>query len=390
MPQPIFTGSERTEWASGVYNNRHTDLQMRTDLTMVVKSPTSAAQLQTARGQLSSFLRDFLVGLNYAYYQPPGAQVLRHNPLFVRSHDFAGETLLGNERLWQAPRLIGEGTPAGGGAHFVGSLADLPYVLASVEEDFLAPENVQALIWKELVPSLLVSSTLPRWWSVSQEELHAITLHQKAGEELLVSATRNEELRARILQILSGRVHAQRLALLQRTMQAGLSADAVARLTPADTFYLAAAYHQEFPADIDSWGPYGQQLIALYGKSPGEVSWQRLSRHFGIPHPTLAQNDGPELLNVKPFPAFEGYSSRLLAETWDSGNLYWARLADEMGYPPVALNRLAPELTRRMVEKIFATDFEDWDALLRAMRETGEEFRQGKVASLGTNTAAQP
>ena len=34
-----------------------------------------------------------------------------------------------------------------------------------------------------------------------------------------------------------------------------------------------------------------------------------------------------------------------------------------------------------MVEKIFATDFEDWAAMLRAMRETGEEFRRGKITS---------
>ena len=46
------------------------------------------------------------------------------------------------------------------------------------------------------------------------------------------------------------------------------------------------------------------------------------------------------------------------------------------------LNRLVPELTYRMVEKIFATDFEDWPAMLRAMRETGEEFRQGKITTL--------
>jgi hypothetical protein len=49
------------------------------------------------------------------------------------------------------------------------------------------------------------------------------------------------------------------------------------------------------------------------------------------------------------------------------------------------LNRLVPELTRRMVEKIFATDFEDWPALLRAARETGEEFRQGKIGALPRN-----
>ena len=74
----------------------------------------------------------------------------------------------------------------------------------------------------------------------------------------------------------------------------------------------------------------------------------------------------------------------MLAESWDSSNLYWGRLADEMGYSPVLLNRLIPELTRRMVEKIFATDVEDWQAMLRAMRETGDEFRQGKIVLLST------
>src|SRR2546430_13654391 len=78
-------------------------------------------------------------------------------------------------------------------------------------------------------------------------------------------------------------------------------------------------------------------------------------------------------------PVFMGHSSRLLAETWDSNNLYSARLADEKNYSPAMLNRLVPELTRRMVEKIFATDFEDWPALLRAVRETGEEVREGKI-----------
>jgi hypothetical protein len=87
------------------------------------------------------------------------------------------------------------------------------------------------------------------------------------------------------------------------------------------------------------------------------------------------------LLNVKPFPFFGGYSSRLFAESWESSNLYWARLADEMGYPPVLLNRLVPQLTRRMSEKIFATDLEDWPAMLRSMQETGEEFRKGKIVS---------
>src|SRR2546429_6909758 len=135
---------------------------MRTNLAKIIKSPSSSEQLVEARGQLAPFLRDTLVGLNYAYYEPPGAQILHHNPLFVRSHDFAGDTVVGLNRLWQAPQLFGAGSPAGGGAHLVGSLADLPYVLATAEQDFIAPQNVQALIWRELVPGLLTSSVVDR------------------------------------------------------------------------------------------------------------------------------------------------------------------------------------------------------------------------------------
>jgi hypothetical protein len=152
-------------------------------------------------------------------------------------------------------------------------------------------------------------------------------------------------------------------------------------VTPADTFYLAAEFGRRFPDETSSFGPAGQELQTLCHQNPAELSWERLSQDFGVPHPILTQSYARDLLNLKPFPAFEGYSSRLLAESWDSSNLYWARLADEKGYPPVMLNRLIPELTHRMVEKIFATDFEDWPAMLRAMRETGEEFRQGKIAS---------
>ncbi len=48
-----------------------------------------------------------------------------------------------------------------------------------------------------------------------------------------------------------------------------------------------------------------------------------------------------------------------------------------MGYSPAMLNVLVPNLTRRMVANIFATNIDDWPALLRAMERTGDEFRQG-------------
>jgi hypothetical protein len=55
------------------------------------------------------------------------------------------------------------------------------------------------------------------------------------------------------------------------------------------------------------------------------------------------------------------------------------------------LNLLVPELTRRMIMNIFATDLQDRPAVLRATRATGEEFRQNKIplpAMLRANAVA--
>ena len=55
---------------------------------------------------MAPFLRDTLIGLNYAHYAPPGAQVLYTNPLFVRSHDFVG--LQGTNGTWKRNRSTRE------------------------------------------------------------------------------------------------------------------------------------------------------------------------------------------------------------------------------------------------------------------------------------------
>jgi len=388
MPRPIFKGSERSEWAAGIYNNSHTDAEMRADVGKALGSSASKGQIEEALGQLASFQRDTLVGLNYAYYAPPGAQALHNNPLLVRSHDFSAETVGGIKAVWQASHLFGEGSPAGGGAHLVGSLADLPYVLAEVEQDFIVPENVQALIWRELVPGLMTSAVLPRWWGVGGSELHAVTLYQKTGEEMLTLAAQKPELREKLMVILADRMTPQRSERVERALRNGHADEALSQVTPADTLYLAAEFRHRSPDVKDAWGTAGKELDSLTQEHSDEVDWSRLSRDFGVPHPTLAQTYMRELLNIAPVPAFAGYSSRLLAESWDSGNLYWARLADETGASPETLNRLVPELTRRMVEKVFATDFEDWPALVRALRETGDEFRNNKLASVNAGGSA--
>ncbi len=387
MPRPLFTTRERAAWASRFFYNRHAEGEMRTDLSRAIatRDPKDVTQ---AEAQLAPFLRDTLVGLNYAYYEPPGAQLLHNNPLFVRFHDFSGEITGSPDQSWQTPVLLGRGDTPSGGAHLAGSLANLPYVLASVEQGMFVPENIQSLIWVDLVPDLVAGAILPRWWNVSPTELHAATLYQRAGEELITAAAKDEKLRSQILEILSDRMLPETLDQIDDDLRAGRAEAALEETTPSEHSYLMAEFHQKFPGETTYQGEAGKDLAELLRSAPEEASWQKISMDFGVPRPALAQTYTRELLQGKPFPSFMGYASRLLAESWDSNNLYWARLMDESGYQPVQMNLFVPELTHRMINKISATHPEDWAAVRRAMRETGEEFRQNKVPLLAGSTVA--
>ncbi|HEV2989880.1 MAG TPA: hypothetical protein VG759_15660 [Candidatus Angelobacter sp.] len=380
MPRSMFTASERIQFEHDPSDIRHATLQTRVNLTKMIKSGTPK-ELAGAKGQLAPFLRDTLVGLNYAYYAPPGAQMLLNNAVFVRSHDYTGGFGTSGSMPWKIPSLMDRGFVGGRGTHLAGSLADLPYILALVEQDFIVPENVQSLIWQDFVPTLLADAVVHRWWGVTKNELHAVALYQRTGEEILAAAQKDDDVRGKAVEILAQRILPQRLNRIERSLAAGEFDRIRPQMTPADTFYLAVEYREKFPQQAGHWGAASTELEEILKQHPEETKWQKLSRDFGVPHPGLAHSYARELINVNLFHSFQGYSSRLLAESWDSNNLYWARLADEMGYDPVTLNRLVPELTRRMIEKVAATNLEDWPAIFRAMQETGQEFRAGKIGA---------
>jgi len=183
-----------------------------------------------------------------------------------------------------------------------------------------------------------------------------------------------------VLTVLSDRMVPERSAWLEETLRAGNTAEVLAGIFPSDSFYLASEFRQKYPADLRNASAAARELDALNSVDPKEVNLDKLSHDFGVLHPVFAQSYGRELINVRPFPALGGNYSRLMGECWESGNLYWARLADEMGYSPVELNRMVPDLTRRMVERIAASELEDWPATLRALHETGDEVREGKIS----------
>jgi hypothetical protein len=122
-------------------------------------------------------------------------------------------------------------------------------------------------------------------------------------------------------------------------------------------------------------GLLAQEIRRLRQYAPATVNWSAISRAFGTPKQTLTSSYHPELLELRTFPTLMGYSSRIMAESWESNLLYYATIADEVNMNPARLNVAIPEWTAETVQRIFATHLEDWPALLRSLRTVGEDVR---------------
>src|SRR5450432_34840 len=150
---------------------------------------------------MAPLLRDTLLAFNYAHYAPPGAQILYTNPIFVRSHDFLG--MQGTSHTWRTTETYGTGWPSNAGGRLVGSLSALPYALAEAEQNFLIPAQTQALIWGDLVPQMILSAKIPRWWNITQPQVHWVGLHLRYGREVLAQSAFDADLRAEVLSALA-------------------------------------------------------------------------------------------------------------------------------------------------------------------------------------------
>ena len=98
------------------------------------------------------------------------------------------------------------------------------------------------------------------------------------------------ELRGKVTSILSDRMTPQRSTQLEDALQEGRLAELSSQITPADTFYLTAEFRRRFPGEIKLWGAAGQELVDLSRQDPAELSWERLSQDFGVPHPIVARH----------------------------------------------------------------------------------------------------
>jgi len=385
LPRSSLTSVEKNAFAFGYWTEKHIENERKLNLRAAIeRAGTDAEKLKDIRGSLAPFLRDTLVACNYAHYAPPGAQVLYTNPLFARGHDFIG--VQGANHTWKSTELFGTGWPSNGGGRLVGSLAGLPYSLAEAEQNFLVPAQTQALIWGDLVPQMILSAKIPRWWSVTPAQMHWVGLHMRYARSLLAEGTIDPDRRAAVIRSLGSQAPPARAMYVGRLLESGDVKSALDRVTPSELFLLASDME---PPQKTADSPIVAEIRSLRTAHPDEVSEAAVSRAFGTPKPTLTTSYRPELLKLRTFPTLMGYSSRIMAESWESNTLYWAALADELHATPSQLNLLIPEWTQKVVERIFASHLEDWPALLRSLRMVGDDIRaKAKLHSASDQKAA--
>ena len=374
LPRSELSTHESNAFAHGNWVDKHLQRQRSLNLRrMVDRAQGNSAKLAEVRGELAPILRDTIVGLNYVHYSPPGAQLIQANPLFVRSHDFLG---VQGGSSWRTTRVFGTGWPSSAGGRLVGSLVGLPYSLADIEQNFMVPSQRQALIWQDLAPQMLLNATVPKWWGITASEQHFVALHQRLGEELVAQTALDDQLTGPVFEFLRRKVEPARLYRVSSHFAGGRIRNGLDELTAAELFHLAAHFIQTRADTAESWaGPAASEIQRLASAMPEQLSYDRISSRFGVPHPKLADSYRPQLLNLPLFPTLMGYSSRVLAESWESSNLYWAALADEFHLPPNRLNLMVPQWTQKSLERIFATHLDDWPALWRSMRIVANDYR---------------
>jgi len=371
LPRAGLTGVEKNAMVFGYWSERHIEMQRRINLrAQVERAGADPAKLADVKASLAPLLRDTLVGLNYAHYAPPGAQILYTNPVFVRSHDFLG--LQGAAQTWRQTEVVGSGWPASSGGRLVGSLNGLPYALAEAEQNFLIPSREQALIWGDLVPQIVQSSKIQRFWKVTPLQMQWVAMHLRFGELALAEAALDETLRTRVTNVLANYAAPARARQVGEWLAEGRVKKALDNVTPSELFLLAKEMHGTRAEDGDG---LAQEIRQIAKSAPAEANYAAISKAFGTSKPTLTNSYSPELLNIRTFPTLMGYSSRIMAESWESSLLYFASVADSAYMMPSQLNVSVPEWTKHTVERIFATHLEDWPALLRSMRQVGEDIR---------------
>jgi hypothetical protein len=202
-------------------------------------------------------------------------------------------------------------------------------------------------------------------------------------EEVMADAALEPAHREEVSRTLFQVANPLRASQVVSSLTAGDVHGAIESLTPAEMYRIADALAR---SNSFAGSPEAAEIAHLQSLVPEQVTEAAISHAWGTPKPTLANSYRQELLNLRTFPTLMGYSSRIMAESWESNLLYWADIGDQMGIQPAQLNVLVPDWTRQVVERIFASHLEDWPALLKSVRSVGDDLRKHENAQLAVNS----
>jgi hypothetical protein len=218
---------------------------------------------------------------------------------------------------------------------------------------------------------MMLTAKTPRFWNVTSVQMHWVGINMRFAEGEIAEASLNPAHREPVFQAIDAAASPWRASLVKKAIEDGDVHQAINLLTPSETYSIA----RNLGPSGSEENPAGREIAAYKSANAEQVSNSEISRAWGTPKPTLSNSYRSELLNLRTFPTLMGYSSRIMAESWESNLLYWADVADRSGVKPAQLNVLVPEWTQKVVERIFASHLEDWPALLKSLRSVGEEVR---------------
>jgi len=190
----------------------------------------------------------------------------------------------------------------------------------------------------------------------------------------VAEASASPDRREAVFQAVDAAASPWRASLVHRAINNGDVHEAIDLLTPSELYSIARRL-----SPTPDMGPSAREILHYKTIAAEQVSAKEISKAWGTPKPTLSNSYSPELLDLRTFPTLMGYSSRIMAESWESNLLYWADVGDEIGVRPAQLNVLVPEWTQKVVERIFASHLEDWPALLKSLRSVGDEVRSAQT-----------
>ena len=158
-------GSRRTPCRSDIGPSGTSRPQRKLNLRAIIDKAADKERLKDTRGAAGAVPARYAGGLQLRALRAAGRadpvhqSGIRAQPRFHRR--------AGTRADLESHRDVRHGMAVERRRTAGGSLSGLPYALAEAEQNFLVPTQTQALIWGDLVPQMILSAKIPRWWNVT-------------------------------------------------------------------------------------------------------------------------------------------------------------------------------------------------------------------------------